>query len=83
MHEISLAAMGAPDHAEAVAAGFTAVGGETGVRLFDLVPVRPGTIPLTTSGKVRRGRCKELYAGGALAAAMVRGDHPWLGKHRT
>ena len=27
----------------------------------DLVPVEPGSIPITTSGKVRRGTCVERY----------------------
>jgi hypothetical protein len=74
--------MNEPDHSEAIAAAFAAVGSESGVRLFDLVPVRPGAIPLTTSGKVGRSKCKELYNGGALAGVRVQGDHPWLGKHR-
>jgi acyl-CoA synthetase (AMP-forming)/AMP-acid ligase II len=82
VHEVTLGAMNEPDHSEAIAAAFAAVGGEVGVRLFDLVPVRPGAIPLTTSGKVRRSKCKELYDGGALAGVQVQGNHPWLGKNR-
>jgi acyl-CoA synthetase (AMP-forming)/AMP-acid ligase II len=82
VHEVTLGAMNEPDHSAAIAAAFAAVGSESGVRLFDLVPVRPGAIPLTTSGKVRRGKCRELYRGGELAEVRVRGDHPWLGKHR-
>jgi acyl-CoA synthetase (AMP-forming)/AMP-acid ligase II len=82
VHEVTLGAMNEPDHSEAIAAAFAAVGSESGVRLFDLVPVRPGAIPLTTSGKVGRSKCKELYNGGALAGVRVQGDHPWLGKHR-
>ena len=31
------------------------------VRLDDLMMVGPGSLPLTTSGKVRRGTCVELY----------------------
>ena len=82
VHEVTLGAMNEPDHSAAIAAAFAAVGGESGVRLFDLVPVRPGAIPLTTSGKVRRSKCKELYDGGTLASVKVQGDHPWLGKNR-
>ncbi|HEY4918847.1 MAG TPA: fatty acyl-AMP ligase [Xanthobacteraceae bacterium] len=80
VHEVALAAPSDADHSDALAAAFTAVGRETGVRLFDLVPVRPGAIPLTTSGKVRRTRCGELYRDGMLA--RLPGDHRWLGKHR-
>jgi acyl-CoA synthetase (AMP-forming)/AMP-acid ligase II len=32
-----------------------------GVRLADLVLVSPGSIPITTSGKVRRSACTERY----------------------
>jgi acyl-CoA synthetase (AMP-forming)/AMP-acid ligase II len=82
VHEVALAAMDAPDCSAAMAAAFTAVGRATGVRLWDLVPVRPGGIPLTTSGKVRRAACGDIYRQGALARARLPGHHPWLGKHR-
>jgi long chain fatty acid CoA FadD26 len=32
-----------------------------GLRIADLVLVAPGTIPITTSGKVRRSACSERY----------------------
>jgi long chain fatty acid CoA FadD26 len=32
-----------------------------GVRVADLVLVAPGSIPITTSGKIRRSTCTELY----------------------
>jgi acyl-CoA synthetase (AMP-forming)/AMP-acid ligase II len=32
-----------------------------GLRLADLVLVPPGSIPITTSGKVRRSTCAEQY----------------------
>ncbi|MGW9434788.1 fatty acyl-AMP ligase [Streptomyces sp. NPDC055607] len=35
--------------------------------LREVVLVRPGTIPKTTSGKIRRATCRELYLSGALA----------------
>jgi acyl-CoA synthetase (AMP-forming)/AMP-acid ligase II len=82
VHEVALAAMDESDHSQAVAAAFTAVGHGTGVRLYDLVLVRPGAIALTTSGKVRRSACRELYRSGALARLQLPGDHRWLGKHR-
>jgi acyl-CoA synthetase (AMP-forming)/AMP-acid ligase II len=40
-----------------------------GVRLFDAVLVRAGTVPRTTSGKVQRRRCRALYLSGELHAA--------------
>ena len=32
-----------------------------GVRVADLVLVPPGSIPITTSGKIRRSSCLEFY----------------------
>ncbi|MGE2735570.1 AMP-binding protein [Mycolicibacterium vaccae] len=37
------------------------------VRLSDFVVVAPGTLPLTTSGKVRRATCAQLYRDGEFA----------------
>jgi acyl-CoA synthetase (AMP-forming)/AMP-acid ligase II len=37
-----------------------------GLRLAELVLIRPGTLPKTSSGKLRRQRCRELYEGGEL-----------------
>lgn len=37
-----------------------------GIKLHDFVWVRPGSLPRTTSGKVQRGRCRELYLAGEL-----------------
>lgn len=36
------------------------------VSLADVVLIRPGTLPRTSSGKVQRGRCRELYLAKAL-----------------
>ncbi|NEB13979.1 fatty acyl-AMP ligase [Streptomyces coelicoflavus] len=41
--------------------------------LSDVVLVRRGAIPKTTSGKIRRSACRELYLSGALADATVDG----------
>lgn len=38
-----------------------------GLRVADLVVVPPGTIPITTSGKVRRSACHERYGRGEFA----------------
>src|SRR5262249_50866114 len=61
VHEVTLGAVNEPDHSEAIAAAFTAVGGESGVRLFDLVPVRPGAIPLSARDQVRRAERQRTY----------------------
>lgn len=38
-----------------------------GIRVDDLVLVAPGSIPITTSGKIRRGACAQLYRENQLA----------------
>lgn len=40
-----------------------------GLRLHDLALVAPGQVPRTTSGKVRRRACRDLYLAGALKPA--------------
>jgi long-chain fatty acid adenylase/transferase FadD26 len=44
----------------------SAVSKSYGLRLADLVVVSPGSIPITTSGKVRRSACAELYGQGGF-----------------
>ncbi len=39
----------------------SAISKSHGLRLADLVLVPPGSIPITTSGKVRRSTCVEQY----------------------
>lgn len=39
----------------------SAISKSHGLSVADLVPVEPGSIPITTSGKVRRGTCVERY----------------------
>ncbi|MFE9577521.1 fatty acyl-AMP ligase [Nocardia sp. NPDC006044] len=56
----------AVDKAEIGAAVRRAVGEHNGLRLDDVVLVTSGSIPLTSSGKVRRYRVRELYRDGAL-----------------
>ena len=42
----------------------TAIWKEHSLRVGDLVLVSPGSIPITTSGKIRRSSCADLYRGG-------------------
>ena len=42
-----------------------------GTRPEPVLVVRPGTIPRTTSGKVRRGLCRQTYLDGAIPARRV------------
>ena len=39
----------------------SAISKRHGVRVADLVLVPPGSIPITTSGKIRRSACVERY----------------------
>jgi long-chain fatty acid adenylyltransferase FadD28 len=39
----------------------SAISKSHGLSVADLVPVEPGSIPITTSGKVRRATCVEWY----------------------
>ncbi len=45
----------------------SAVSNSHGVGVADLVLVTPGSIPITTSGKVRRAACVEQYRQGQFA----------------
>lgn len=58
------------DLAAALAALSQAVANAHGIRLYDAALVRPGAIPRTTSGKVQRGRCREIYREGGLDRSM-------------
>ena len=42
----------------------TAIWRSHNLRIGDLVLVSPGSIPITTSGKIRRSSCGELYRQG-------------------
>ncbi|AVT28848.1 non-ribosomal peptide synthetase [Plantactinospora sp. BC1] len=54
------------DHAAVTAAIRTRVAAEHDVVPYAVLLTRPATIPRTTSGKVRRERCRELYLAGEL-----------------
>jgi acyl-CoA synthetase (AMP-forming)/AMP-acid ligase II len=56
----------ASDVADAVAASH-------GVRVDAVMLVRPGTVPKTSSGKVRRSACRTLYLSNQLALAAAGG----------
>jgi acyl-CoA synthetase (AMP-forming)/AMP-acid ligase II len=38
-----------------------------GIRASDVVLLQPGTLPRTTSGKLRRHKARDLYVAGKLA----------------
>jgi acyl-CoA synthetase (AMP-forming)/AMP-acid ligase II len=43
----------------------------TGFPPYDVALVRPGTLPRTTSGKVQRKRCRELYCSGLPPEMLI------------
>lgn len=43
-----------------------AVGEQLGLPIYDVVLLKPGTVPKTTSGKVRRSESRKLWAAGSL-----------------
>lgn len=45
-----------------------------GIRVEEFLPVPPGSLPLTTSGKVRRATCVELYRSGGFTRVDVDDD---------
>ena len=45
----------------------SAISHSHGLSIADLVVVSPGSIPITTSGKVRRAACVEQYRHGQFA----------------
>jgi len=52
-----------------------------GLRLYDLVLVPTGAIPRTSSGKVRRRQCRELYLAGLLNRQNDPGGLRFLGRN--
>lgn len=57
----------------AAEAAIAAVSRGFGLGLYDLLVLRPGGLPRTTSGKVRRARCRELYLAGELPILRTTG----------
>jgi len=57
-------------------AAIRAVAEAHGLKLHDLLFVAPGQVPRTTSGKVRRGACRDLYLAGAFRPARIAAPLP-------
>jgi acyl-CoA synthetase (AMP-forming)/AMP-acid ligase II len=81
VHEIDRSAAGAADLNGVAGNIVEAVSRTLGLALYDLVLLRAGSLPRTTSGKIQRHQCKELYLAGGLAA-LSPVDHPGLGRFR-
>ena len=65
---VILAAPRDPQNSESIGARVRAVVSESlNLPVLDVVLLESGRIPRTTSGKLCRGRCRDLYEGGELA----------------
>ncbi|MFF1700188.1 condensation domain-containing protein, partial [Streptomyces sp. NPDC058257] len=74
LHEVSRAFR--DEHADAVLAAIrTAVTEEHGLALHDIVLVKMGALPRTSSGKIRRRETRERYAADTFVALASGGAH--------
>ena len=71
VQEIDRSAASGADLSDALAALTLAIARDHGIHLRDALIVRPGSVPRTTSGKVQRRLCRDLYLAGALARATI------------
>jgi fatty acid CoA ligase FadD28 len=49
----------------------SAISNSHGLSVQDVVLVAPGSIPITTSGKIRRATCVQLYRSGGFQRLNV------------
>ncbi|GIE97467.1 AMP-binding protein [Paractinoplanes rishiriensis] len=50
-----------------------AVAAHSGVQCHEILLMKPGSLPKTTSGKLQRGECARRWAGGALRSSALAG----------
>ena len=81
VHEVERAAMKTLDSAAVVARVAETISLNFGLALYDLVLLRAGVLPRTTSGKVQRHLCRERYLNGLLPP-LVESRHPELSRWR-
>lgn len=75
--------MAPPDPDQVTKAALAAVAAAHGIRLHDLVLLRHGSLPRTTSGKIMRGRVRALYAAGTLHRLVANETHMSLGRNTS
>ncbi len=68
---------------EAVEAALAAVAEEHAARAWEVVVIRQGTLPRTSSGKVRRRACREAWLAGELTVLARRGPARDRGAERS
>jgi acyl-CoA synthetase (AMP-forming)/AMP-acid ligase II len=64
------------EHARIATAIARAVSAAQGIQVDDVILIRPGALPRTSSGKVRRGQCRLDYLSGALQRIDVSAAEP-------
>ena len=70
--EVDLAARAYADTAEIKSAVRTAVTAAHEIAPLDIVVVRPGGLPITSSGKVQRSKCRQRYSGRDLVLFQLK-----------
>ncbi|MEO8926162.1 MAG: fatty acyl-AMP ligase [Caulobacteraceae bacterium] len=80
--EVERAAMKSLDADAVVASVAQAMSLDFGLTLHDLVLLKAGALPRTTSGKVQRHVCRARYLAGNLPG-LAEGRHPELGRWRA
>jgi acyl-CoA synthetase (AMP-forming)/AMP-acid ligase II len=79
VHEVEREAMRRIDAPAVLRAVRSAIAAQHELQLSELVLIRPGELPKTTSGKTRRRACRELHMSKALqpiGAKAARDTHP-------
>lgn len=72
-----------PDPDQVTEAALAAVAAAHGIRLHDLVLLRHGSLPRTTSGKIMRGKVRARYAAGTLHRLVANETHISLGRNTS
>lgn len=67
LQEVKRGHLGSSDPDQAAGAVLAVVCEVFGVRPFEVILVRPGSLPRTTSNKIRRSACREAYLNGTLS----------------
>lgn len=82
VHEVDRSALRTLDADEVLSKIVEAISRYFGISLFDVVLTQPASLPRTTSGKLKRHRCKAEYVGGGLATLRA-GESRALDRYRA
>ena len=81
-HEVERSQMKTLDADALIAQVAETLSRDFGLTLYDLVLLKPGALPRTTSGKVQRRLCRDLYVSDRLPRLFEEAPHPELGRWR-